>query len=307
MDMSLVITGNKSEFLKQLHHFIEVKLKQPDADMLSIFVDEFFEQYPLDELAGRSLDDVFGLVNDAFAAIGKFSKRPSVSVYNPSIVKDHWQCAHSVIFVHCKNMPFLMDSVRMALTNSGISVHAVNYTSLITERDKKGDLSQITPSVKASHLDGKEALLYFEISHLTKAKDLKSVESAVRPSLKDITLVNTGYSDMLKELQLIRDNIDNARKRHKKEEIGEANQFLSWLMVNNFTFLGYAFCENKIQGSETPHCTKSYGLLKNQDAAAFINETVTLGNGKSSSARSRKSGHKNLVNFSKLPIRSQSL
>ncbi|MGH1438849.1 MAG: NAD-glutamate dehydrogenase [Cellvibrionaceae bacterium] len=309
MDMSLVVTGDKSEFLKQLHHFIEVKLKQPEAEILSIFVDEFFEQYPLDELTGRSLDDVFGLVRDAFSLIAKYTKRPSVRVYNPNIETDRWQCAHSVITVHCKNMPFLMDSVRMALTNSGIAVHAVNYTSLISVRDKKGVLSEITPSAKAAHLDGDEALLYFEINHLTKTKDLKSVETAVKHALKDITVVNTGYADMLNELQLIRDNIDNARKRHKKEEIGEANQFLSWLMVNNFTFLGYAFSQNKIQDAEKSHCTKSFGLLKNQDAAAFINEIASLGNGKSNNGKSnngksRKSGHKDLLNFSKLPIRS---
>ncbi|MFT6388790.1 MAG: glutamate dehydrogenase [Cellvibrionaceae bacterium] len=303
MDMSLVITGDKSEFLEQLHHFIQEKLQQPDADILSIFSDEFFEQYPLSELEGRSLVDIFGLVNDAFEAIGKFSKRPLVRVYSPSIENDCWQCAHSVLLVHCKNMPFLMGSVRMALTNNGIVIHAVNFTSLIVERDKKGILVELTPSANAAHLASDEALLYFEITHLSKTKDLKAVEVAVRDALKDITLVNNGYSDMLNELQVIRDNIDNARKHHKKEEIGEANHFLSWLMVNNFTFLGYAFHEEKPLASETrlagkipitSPCVKLLGLLTNETAAACINENV----------QTYKKAKKKLLTFSKLPIRS---
>ncbi|MGH1486140.1 MAG: NAD-glutamate dehydrogenase [Cellvibrionaceae bacterium] len=291
MDMSLAMTGDKSAFLEQLHQFIQVKLKK--ADSVQIFADEFFDQYPLAELEGRSLDDIYGLVYDAYQFIENYNNRPSIRVYNPSVADEHWQCPHTVVMVQCKNMPFLMDSVRMALTSHDVTVHSVQHTALITDRDDKGHLLELVPSAKAYHLDGNEAFLYFEITHFTKIKDLKAVTSAVRGALDNIAVVNTDYPDMLNELQMIRDNIDLAKKRHNKTEVSEANQFLAWLMVNNFTFLGYGYYEVKNQKKER-NCVKSYGLLNSELARGLISE----------GQMTRQKGGGRLLTFSKLPVRS---
>lgn len=291
MDMSLMFTGNKATFIEQLNALIKAKKPRNKPAEIITFAAEFFSQYPIAELSGRSADDVLGLLNDAYAEIEEFKGRPSVRVYNPDIKTDHWQSPQTIVFVHCKNTPFLMDSVRMALTNEGITVHAVNYTSLSTERSNKGELKAIIPSSKTDHMDGDEALLYFEINHLTQSQDLTATSKAIKGALKNIALVNTGYTDMLNALQLVRDNIENARKKHSKAEVGEANQFLSWLVVNNFTFLGYAFFAAKDQkgqlGEEAEH---AFGLLKEKSATAFIG--------------SHQFTSKNLIAFSKLPLRS---
>ncbi len=291
--MSSIITDDKPAFLNQLNQFTQLKLKKPVAEAMQVFAEELFDQYPLKELAGRSLDDVLGLTHSAYQFIEKFKKRPRVQVFNPTVESDNWQCPYSVVMVHCTNMTFLIDSVRMALTNLGVNVHAVKNTGLITERDSRGNLLGITPSAKACHMDGTEALLYFEINHFTKAKDLKAVASAIKSVIADIESVNNAYADMISALQMIRDNIDNGEKRHNKAEISEANQYLSWLMVNNFTFLGYAFYEqgsSKGKQKAASTCVKSLGLLKNDSVDEFLN------------GGSKKKSQ--LVTFSKLPVRS---
>jgi glutamate dehydrogenase len=292
MDMSLVTIENKSVFLEQLNHCLKNRLAE-QANSAMIFASEFFDQYPLAELKGRSLDDVYGLMRDAVDMLASYSKRPSIRVYNPSVDKDYWQSPHSIVMLHCHNMPFIIDSVRMALTNHGVTVHAVKHTSLIAERDSQGKLIELIASSKAYHLDGNEAFIYFEINRLHKAKDLKAVATAIRSVIDDVILVNGAYADMVSELQMIRDNIDFAKRRHNKAEVGQANQFLAWLTINNFTFLGYAYY-GLAGASKEYQCTKALGLLQNATAMAFISDN---------SNRHIYSG-KQLLTFNKLPLRS---
>jgi glutamate dehydrogenase len=293
MDMSLVMTDNKSAFFTQLHEFIHVKSKDGLAEALSTFANEFFDQFPLNELSGRSLEDIFGLVNDAYGAIQKVSKKNNIRVYNPSIKDDHWQSPHTVVMVHCKNLPFLMDSVRMALTNNGLSVHAVKHTTLSTERSKNGTLVKVIPESDSKLINGDEALLYFEISHLLTKQAITNITSAIRSALADVDQVNGSYQDILNELQMIRDNIDLSRKRFSKNEVSETNQFLAWLTVNNFTFLGYGYYQLKGQ-RKYRECKRALGLLNNPEANALISE---------GQMRTKK-GPCTLLTFSKLPMRS---
>jgi glutamate dehydrogenase len=293
MDMSLVMTDSKSAFFTQLYQFIEAKLKGEDAKNLQIFAGEFFDQYPLEELCGRSLEDIFGLLSDAYALIQKPRKRDTIRVYNPSLGEDHWHSPYTIVMVHCNNMPFLMDSVRMALTKDGMTVHTVKHTALCTERNKSGELSRITPAVDSEYIDGDEAFLYFEISHLLKNKALNAVASAIRSVLVDVAQVNNDYQDMLNELQRIRDNVDLARKRFSKNEVSETNQFLAWLTVNNFTFLGYGYYEINGQCKHR-ECKQSLGILNNSSAK----ELISVGQMRN------KKGKSALLTFSKLPMRS---
>ena len=89
MDMRLVMTDNKSVFLEQLNVLIEAKLKKALRQPVQVLADAFFDQYPLADLKGRSLDDIYGLVYEAYEFIQTLSKRPSITVINPTIKADH--------------------------------------------------------------------------------------------------------------------------------------------------------------------------------------------------------------------------
>ncbi|MFT7388374.1 MAG: NAD-specific glutamate dehydrogenase [Candidatus Endobugula sp.] len=53
--------------------------------------------------------------------------------------------------------------------------------------------------------------------------------------------MNGDYSKIIEELQALRDTIAYSKIHHGREDNYEANQFFAWLMINNLTFLGYAF------------------------------------------------------------------
>ncbi|MFT7491879.1 MAG: glutamate dehydrogenase [Pseudohongiellaceae bacterium] len=296
--MSIIITSSSSVFVEQLHKIIRAKLTQSVASSVQLFAIEFFNQYPLSDIENRTREDVFGMVNEAYNFIKTFHHRASIRVFNPTMEGNQWQCSRSIIMVHCKNTPFLMDSVRMALTNHGLEVRAVKSTPLAISRDKTGGLVSIHSFEQAKAKDIKEALLYFEVNRQADEKEFKAIASTIRATLGDIKLVTSGYSKTLAAVRTIRKSLGGFKKTHSKTAIHEAEQFLSWLTTNNFAFLGYAYTSLKRDASKkyvaTIDRSSISGILKDEKLIASVIKRQDL----------TKGSQKRLIAFSKLPIRS---
>lgn len=297
-NMSLITTSPSSAFTKQLQQLISTKAASSTASTMQLFANEFFEQYPLSDLAKRTEDDVFGMLNEAYAFINEFKQRPSIKVFNPEPKVDHWQCSRSIIMVHCKNTPFLMDSVRMGLTNHGLNIRAIKSTTLAVIRDKSGLLTDIQPSIEASAEDVNEALLYFEVSRQTQAKELSVIARIIRGTLNDIQLVTNGYSKVLTAVEKVKVSIANVSHVHSKSEIQEAEQFLSWLTNNHFAFLGYAYTPLEKTGDNDYIASVDQasvcGVLKKDELIESVQNRQDF----------TKRSQKKLVAFSSLPVRS---
>ncbi len=297
-DMSLITTSSSSDFVAQLHKTIQSKLARSEAPSVQLFANEFFNQYPLSDIENRTQSDVFGMVNEAYNFIKQFKSRASIKVFNPTVEENQWQCSRSIVMVHCKNTPFLMDSVRMALTNHGLEVRAVKSTQLAISRDKAGNLVSIKPFDQAIAVDLKEALLYFEVNRQSDEKVFKTITTSIRATLGDIKLVTSDYAKTLRMVRTIGESLSGFQKAHPTTAIHEAEQFLKWLTTNNFAFLGYAYTPLTLDASKTYVATidkqSICGILKNEDLIDSVIKRQDL----------TKGSQKRLIAFSKLPIRS---
>ena len=70
---------------------------------------------------------------------------PKVHVYTPSVEEHGWQSTHSVVEIVTDDMPFLVDSVAMALTRRGSAIHLVIRPMLRMRRDDEGRLLESAP------------------------------------------------------------------------------------------------------------------------------------------------------------------
>ncbi|MFT6101669.1 MAG: glutamate dehydrogenase [Candidatus Endobugula sp.] len=307
MDMSLIVTGEKSAFTTQLSDAIKAKCSVKEADKLVPFSIIFFEYYPIEELAEHDINDVIGLLKDSYQFISLYKqKRAKVRAFNPDIKDNGWGCKNTVVTVHYNNVPFMIDSVRMALTNKGILIKKINPLILSAHRDREGELIQceVPDNDNQSPGPAQELYIYIEIDRHNKTQDLQAIAASIRKTIADVNIVNGDYSNTIDEMQILRDTIGYSKSHHTREEIYEANQFIAWLMVNNFTFLGYAFYRfTGIQAIETQaaglsavaELEKSYGLLNKEEE---INNYFPVNHDKLSDPDGP------LLTFSKSPIRS---
>src|SRR5688500_1745354 len=95
----------------------------------------------------------------------------NVRVFNASSRKHGWESPHTVLQVVNDDMPFLVDSVTMALAEQGIGVHVLGHPVVAFKRDKAGKLAAIGEGAP-------ESFLHLEIDRQPAATMAKS-EKAV--------------------------------------------------------------------------------------------------------------------------------
>lgn len=304
MDMSLVITANKSAFIQQLSDTISVKFSQQEAEKLQAYADIFFEQYPIHELSHHDINDVIGMLKTSYDFLTPFKqKRAKVRVFNPKIDEDGWTSKNTVVMMHYNDVPFIIDSVRMALTDKGLSIKSIKNLMLGTHRDKKGDLLSFCSMDNAERQPeddlNQELLIYIEVNRHRKSQDLNAMATAIRKTITDVNVVNNHYTHIVDSLQGLRESVVEGKSHHCDEDTSETGQFIAWLMARNFTFLGYAYYdidEPKTKAHTTAmRLSKSYGLLnKESDIAHYLpNDNESLCDPKGP-----------LLTFSKSPTRS---
>jgi glutamate dehydrogenase len=273
MDMSLVITANKSAFFQQISDTISAKFSAQEAKNLQAYADLFFEQYPIHELSKHDINDVIGMIKASYDFLTPFKqKRAKVKVFNPKIEEDGWTSKNTVVMMHYNDVPFIIDSVRMALTNKGLSIKSIKNLMLGTRRDKKGDLLSFSSLDHANAQPdpelNKELLIYIEVNRHRKSQDLTAMAASIRKTITDVNVVNNHYTHIVDSLQDLRESVAVGKSHHANEEVNEANQFIAWLMAKNFTFLGYAFYDINESKAKTKAAKvslrKSYGLLNKE-------------------------------------------
>ena len=101
---------------------------------------EYYRWVPPEDLVGRDALDLYG----AALAHWKFLEQRApgeakVRVYNPSFEQHGWQSTHTVVEMATDDMPFLVDSVTMALTRRSHGIHLLLHPVVRARRDEASD------------------------------------------------------------------------------------------------------------------------------------------------------------------------
>lgn len=253
MDKKLTAVGNPKAFLGQLSEYAAEVLEASEFDAWEEFARQYFDRFPLDEWEGREIKDIFGALNSCWRMLQQFDrKKPEVHIFNPDLDEDGWLCPHTVLQVQQRDMPFLVDSIRIELNRRNIAIHGIKSTVVRLKRDRKHHLVELyPPSASGMGASGanepqvpedceKEALIYMEISVHSDKKILRELVSSIKAVLKQVKAVVESYRPLLEAADDCAQNLDNITRFPLTEKVGESKAFLQWLRSDNFTFLGYA-------------------------------------------------------------------
>ncbi len=236
MEINASHVEKHSLLIKAYKKLLEQVCSEKDRAALGEFASFYLEFFPRDTWLGRELSDLHGFVYGVWHLIQTGPKTgPKVSVFNPNLEEHGWMCGRTVVTVLARDMPFLVDSIRLELNRRDIPIHAVQSTVMSNSRDGRGKLKQVaspwgSKDDKASH----EALIYIEISLHTEEGALADIKRSLETVLQDVDNVVSDYKAVLDRLDAARDNVAKHR-----EIATESIAFLSWLQESHFTFLGY--------------------------------------------------------------------
>ncbi len=205
------------------------KGRQDDA---AAFASAFYERMGEDELPMHSAEAWAALANDFldFARARKPGK-PSIRLFNPTQKQHGWETPHTVMQIANDDMPFLVDSVTMALAERGIGVHVLGHPVVQMTRDRGGKLSAVGSGPS-------ESLMHLEIDRQSP-EGIKQIEAQVKEVLANVRAIVQDWPAMRERMIEVADDIIERQLPVTEEGRKEAQKFLRWAADDHFTFLGY--------------------------------------------------------------------
>ncbi|TBR11161.1 MAG: NAD-glutamate dehydrogenase, partial [Lysobacter sp.] len=183
-----------------------------------------------------------------------------VRLFNPSRASHGWASSRTVLQLANDDMPFLVDSVTLALAERGIAVHVLGHPVVRITRDRGGKLSAIGEG-------SPESLMHLEIDRQSAA-GMKDIEASIRQVLVDVRAMVADWPAMRDKMLEVAEQLGTRTSPLAGEDVQEAREFLRWAADNHFTFLGYREYEVAGQGKQEvlqAVAGSGMGLLRGED------------------------------------------
>ncbi|HPF73760.1 MAG: NAD-glutamate dehydrogenase [Lysobacteraceae bacterium] len=211
---------------------LKASLPAPRYKEAAALADAFFKRTPDDDLQARPAETWAAIISGLldFARQRK-PGTPSIRLFNPE-EGDGWNSSHTVVQIVNDDMPFLVDSVGMAIAQNGVQLHTMIHPVIKVHRDPGG-------MVLAWGKGDQESLMHLEIDRQAEPRELKRIEDSILAALQDVRACVRDWAEMKGKLQGIIDGLDERPMPISDENRAETKAFLEWVADDHFTFLGY--------------------------------------------------------------------
>src|SRR6056297_2086212 len=161
-----------------------------------------------------------------------------IRVYNPTEQANGWSSSHTVVEMVNDDMPFLVDSVVLALSRLDIGVHLIVHPVVRLKRDQGGHFLEMAGDDDFEQATA-ESLIHIHIDRQTSPDALARIERRIRSALADVSVAVGDWKDMTRKALEIADELAESKSGLDSEELAEAREFFKWLADDHFIFLGY--------------------------------------------------------------------
>ena len=196
------------------------------------------------ELSSRPSDDWAALASHLLGFMRE--RRPGqarVLVHKPGAEGQSAENLFTAISILTDDMPFLVDSVTMAVRAENLDIHTLLHPVLSVRRDAGGNLLGLGEDGIA------ESLMYLEIDRLADASEVMRLQSAIESALADVRAAVSDWGAMRERMLEIAAQLPQ-HPGADAASIGEAQEFLRWVAADNFTLLGYREYEVVTEGGD---------------------------------------------------------
>ncbi|MCP4475636.1 MAG: NAD-glutamate dehydrogenase [Gammaproteobacteria bacterium] len=238
------LDNNDGSVLQALDDKIKKHHRGKTCELLLGFAKQYFSHIALNDLTARGADALYAILKRHWKMVN--SCRPDqcqVEVFMPD-ADEEWGTVHSVVMIVHADMPFLVESVRMAINRQNNWVQwMVNHGGFSTQRNDAGEVEDILPCGRYGRKICQQALQYVELDQVLDETEAMALRNEITSVLAEVTEVVSDWGPMRERMSALAST--PAICDHK-----ELVSFLSWLSNGNFTFLGSSNYEFTGEGEE---------------------------------------------------------
>jgi len=205
------------EFIRQYYHGV---------------AEEDLAEYRSEELAAAALAHL------RFGSVRKNSQ-PLVRIYNAEEARDGWTSRHTVLEVVVEDMPFLVDSLGMVLTQAGLTIHMMVHPVLAVRRDRSGRLVELAAGDRTNGQYRRESWQHIQMDRIGDEQRVRELEQKILRTLSDVQAAVADWRTMRQRAVEVAQEIARLPPPTAANEVHEVKALLEWMADNNFTFLGY--------------------------------------------------------------------
>ncbi|ETO93257.1 NAD-glutamate dehydrogenase [Legionella oakridgensis] len=239
--MSYKFEAGKDEIIETVIEKIKQKMTGEQAVFCAEFVRQFFGTVALDDLLEWDTDDLYGAAVNFWSLI--YRRAPDetkIRIYNPDFERHGWQTTHTVVEILCKDMPFLVDSIRMVVNRMGLASHLIIHMGGVRLlRGKDNEVTAVLPQYDQTHPEAEtDAPIFMEIDRQTDPHVLDELYRNFERVLEDNRVVVEDWALMREKVRTIIHELDTISTTLDANEVAETKAFLNWIEDHHFTFLG---------------------------------------------------------------------
>ncbi len=227
-----------TEYLVEL---VRARADGRDPDALAHLLREMLKRGVPDEirrLDGDTLAGVIGWIYDFHQE--RMPGEAKVRVIEPTAEQQGWDLPFALVVVATEDRPFLVDSVSMAIAETGPTVRFLFHPQVRIERDVHGRLQQYFGSREegpAGALD--ESLMTFCLERPIPEDVVERLTERINVALADVEATVTDWHAMRARAEQLAADFAEPRPPISDADREETRAFLEWLAHHHFLLLGF--------------------------------------------------------------------
>ena len=213
------------------------------------FLQTYFANVDTKDLADREPKDLAGAALSHLMFAKQRGRAALVRVFNPTLREHGFVSPHTIIDVVNDDMPFLVDSISLALTERSLTLHFLAHPIFEVTRDRGGNLSALHE--RSEPFEGKQRLESFqhvEVDRIVDPAALKSLAAQIERSMRDVRVACADWGRMRAAARTAAQDLAAMSARVDATELSETCALLDWMENRHFTFLGYR--EYRLKGGK---------------------------------------------------------
>jgi glutamate dehydrogenase len=215
------------------------------------FLQAYYANVDAQDLAAREPAELAGLALSHLMFARRRRGSALIRVFNPTLREHGFASPHTVIEMVNDDMPFLVDSINLALTQRALTLHFLTHPIFAAARDRSGNLlslqergeSTADPADRKRRL---ESFQHIEVDRIVDPAALNSLATQIERSMRDVRVACADWGKMRAATRQVAQELSTLSGQFDPNDLSEALALLAWMEDRHFTFLGYR--EYRLQG-----------------------------------------------------------
>src|SRR5690606_20793078 len=156
------------------------------------FFEIFWRQLALADWEHKEVSDIAGCCYSLWLMMQQSRGEILIQVLNPTLEEHRWLCNGTAVMVSMRDMPFLVDTLRMEISRRAWPVHIIKSTLLNVEPAAKARVAgsaaadERTGDVREKSQLRQEGLIHIAIGLIAVPQEMSALNSALKDVLKEV-------------------------------------------------------------------------------------------------------------------------